>query len=95
MAEKAGLDYIQISGITWMKEKIKGLIYEDQATKLAEKIKIPVIVTAGARNVDELNEILNKSKIQYFGIVRPLICESDLKQKSQNVFHVIHAYLKL
>ena len=38
MAEKAGLDYIQISGITWMKEKIKGLIYEDQATKLAEKI---------------------------------------------------------
>lgn len=78
MAEKAGLDYIQISGITWMKERIKGLIYENQATKLAEKIKIPVIATAGARNVDQLNEILNKSKIQYFGIVRPLICEPDL-----------------
>ena len=78
MAEKAGLDYIQISGITWMKQRIKSLIYENQATKLAEKIKIPVIVTAGARNVDELNEILNKSNIQYFGIVRPLICEDDL-----------------
>ena len=78
MAEKAGLDYIQISGITWMKQRIKSLIYENQATELAEKIKIPVIVTAGARNVDELNEILNKSNIQYFGIVRPLICENDL-----------------
>ena len=61
-----------------MKQRIKSLIYENQATKLAEKIKIPVIVTAGARNVDELNEILNKSNIQYFGIVRPLICENDL-----------------
>ena len=26
MAEKAGLDYIQISGITWMKQRIKSLI---------------------------------------------------------------------
>ena len=81
MAEKAGLDYIQISGIKWMRERIKGVVYENEATKLAEKVTIPVMVTAGARNVDELNAILNKSNIQYFGIARPLICETDIITK--------------
>ena len=64
LAEAAGIDYIQISGVKWMREKIKGVPYENIGTKLAEKIKIPVMVTCGSRNVDELNEILNKSNIQ-------------------------------
>ena len=81
MAEAAGIDYIQISGMKWMRKKTKNLIYAEIGTKLADKIKVPVIVTAGARNVDELNEILNKSNIQYFGIVRPLICESNIVKR--------------
>ena len=84
IAEKAGLDYIQISGIKWMRERIKGVVYENEATKLAEKVTIPVMVTAGARNVDELNAILNKSNIQYFGIARPLIYETDIITKWKN-----------
>jgi len=55
LAEAAGIDYIQISGVKWMRERIKDLPYENIGTKLAEKIKIPVMVTCGARNVDELN----------------------------------------
>ena len=77
----AGIDCIQISGMKWMRKKTKNLIYAEIGTKLADKIKVPVIVTAGARNVDELNEILNKSNIQYFGIVRPLICESNIVKR--------------
>ena len=42
------------------------------------------MITGGARNVDELNEILNKSNIQYIGIARPLICEYDLIKKWKN-----------
>ena len=42
------------------------------------------MVAAGARNVDELNDILNKSNIQYFGIVRPLICEYDIIKRWKN-----------
>ena len=84
MAEAAGIDFIDVSGMTWMKEKTKNLYYADVGAKLAEKLKIPVMVTAGARNVDELNEILNKSKIQYFGIARPLICEYDLIKRWKN-----------
>ena len=81
MAEQAGIDYIQVSGMRWFKESIKNPIYAEAAAKLAEKVKIPVMVIGGARNVDELNEILNKSKIQYIGLARPFICEYDLIKK--------------
>ena len=81
MAEAAGVDFIQISGLRWLSEKTRNPIYADIGIKLAEKIKIPVIVIGGARNVDELNEILNKSKIEYFGLARPLICEYDIIKK--------------
>ena len=81
MAERSGADFIDISGMTWMKERTKNLFYANVGIKLSEKLKIPVMVTAGARNVDELNDILNKSNIQYFGIARPLICEYDLLKK--------------
>ena len=81
MAEDAGVDYIQISGIKWFKERIDNPIYADIGIKLAEKLKIPVMIIGGVRNLDEINEILNKSKIQFIGIVRPLICEYDLITK--------------
>ena len=81
MAEKAGIDFIQISGIRWLSERTKTPIYAEAGIKLSQKLKIPIIVTAGARNVDELNEILNKSNIQYFGLARPLICEYDLVKR--------------
>ena len=84
MAEKAGVDYIQISGIRWIKERIDNPIYADIGSKLAEKIKIPVLILGGARNMEDLNNILNKSKIQLIGLVRPLICEYDLIKRWKN-----------
>ena len=81
IAEKAGVDYIQISGMTWTKVKVDSPLYENIGTTLSQILKIPVMITAGARNVDNLNEILNKSNIQYFGIARPLICEPDLLKR--------------
>ena len=75
MAEAAGIDFIDISVMSWMKERTKNLFYANVGIKLSEKLKIHVMVISGARNADELNEILNKSNIPYFGIARPLICE--------------------
>ena len=74
----------QISGIKWLKERIDSPIYANIGTKLAEKLKIPVMVIGGVRNIDEINDILNKSKIQFIGIVRPLICEYDLIKRWKN-----------
>ena len=84
MAEAAGVDYIQVSGVRWFKERINNPIYADIGSKLSEKLKIPVMIIGGARNVDELNEILNKSKIQFIGMARPLICEYDLIKRWKN-----------
>jgi 2,4-dienoyl-CoA reductase-like NADH-dependent reductase (Old Yellow Enzyme family)/glyoxylase-like metal-dependent hydrolase (beta-lactamase superfamily II) len=81
LAEAAGIDFIQVTGMRWFKERIKNPIFADISAKLAEKVKIPVMVIGGARNLDEINEILNKSKIQYFGFARPFICEYDLAKK--------------
>ena len=84
MAEKAGIDFIQVSGMRWLNERIKYPIYEDSAAKLANLVKIPIILIGGARTLDDINTILNKSNIQYIGFARPLICEPDLIKKWKN-----------
>ena len=81
MAEEAGVDFIQVSGMKWLREKTKALLYPEISAKLAEKVKIPIITIGGIRSMKEANEILNKSKIQYIGIARPLICQYDLIKK--------------
>ena len=81
MAEKSGADFIQISGASWFKVKVNSPFYRTIGEKLSKILNIPVMVTGGARNVDDLNDILNNSNIQYFGIGRPLICEYDLIKK--------------
>ena len=81
MAEKYGADYIQITGSSWFKVKVNSPFYKPIGEKLSKILNIPVMITGGARNVGDLNEILNDSNIQYFGIGRPLICEYDLIKK--------------
>ena len=81
LAEEAGVDFIQVSGMKWLRDKTKAPLYPEISAKLAELVKIPVITIGGIRSMKEANEILNKSKIQYIGIARPLICEYDLIKK--------------
>ena len=81
MAEEAGVDFIQVSGMKWLREKTKAPLYPEISAKLAEKVKIPIITIGGIRSMKEANEILNKSKIQYIGIALPLICQYDLIKK--------------
>ena len=84
LAEKAGLDLIQLSGTKWFNERSKTPFYYEMGKKLADILNIPVIVTGAARDLDNLNEILNNSNIKYFGLARPLICEPDLITKLKN-----------
>jgi 2,4-dienoyl-CoA reductase-like NADH-dependent reductase (Old Yellow Enzyme family) len=83
LAEKAGLDLIQLSG-KWYDLKSKTPFYYEMGKKLADILNIPVIVTGAARDLDNLNEILNNSNIKYFGLARPLICEPDLISRWKN-----------
>ena len=43
MAEEAGVDFIQVSGMKWLREKTKAPLYPEISAKLAEKVKIPII----------------------------------------------------
>ena len=86
LAEKSGVDIIQVSGMEWTKGKIDSnvLPFFESAKKVAEILSIPVILIGNIREVDTIQFALNNSKIEYFGIARPLICEVDLVKKWNN-----------
>ena len=65
LAEKSGVDIIQISGMEWTKGKIdsKILPFFDKAKKVAEILSIPVILIGNVRDVDTIQFALNNSKL--------------------------------
>ena len=85
LAEKNGVDIINVSG-DWdqQKPKPKTAMFLQATKKLAEVVKIPVVLVGGIRDIETMEEILNSSNIRYFGIVRPLICEPDLIKRWKN-----------
>ena len=78
MAEEAGIDMIDITGMKWKKNKENKLVYFDVGKKLAEILKIPIIITGGAKDLNVINDALNNSNIQYIGICRAILTEPDI-----------------
>ena len=83
LAEKAGVDMIQVSGMEWWFGKIKPKtpVFLDQTKLLADIVKIPVVLVGGLRDVDTMENAINNSNIEFVSIGRPLICEPDIVQK--------------
>ncbi len=84
LAEKAGVDMIEITGMKWKKNRENKLVYFDIGKILADQIKIPVIITGGAKDLNVINDALNNSNIQYIGICRALLSEPDILIKWKN-----------
>ncbi len=86
LAEKAGVDIIQVSGMEWLKvkPKEKSPVFFDRTKKVAEILNIPVILIGNVRDVETIQNTLNNSKIEYIGLARPLICKLDLVKKWKN-----------
>ena len=82
LIEKAGADFIQTSG-NYAEHKIKpkSPIFYEEGKKIAEVVNIPVVLIGGIRDMETMEEVLNKSKIEYFGVGRPLVCEPDLVKR--------------
>ena len=78
MAEEAGIDMIDVTGMKWKKNKENKLVYFDEGKKLAEILKIPIIITGGAKDLNVINDALNNSNIQYIGICRAILTEPDI-----------------
>lgn len=91
--ENAGADMIEISGVSETSGKGIGpartkinkpeqqSYYLEPTMKIAESVSIPVILMGGNRNFKRLKSILESSKIKYFSIARPLLCEPNLVNK--------------
>lgn len=91
--EKWGIDAIEVSGnIHGKAEKLCGKIVEGKeiskkgyfyefAKVLAREVKIPVILTGGIRNPEDMEEMLYDSGIQGFGLCRPLLAEPELVKR--------------
>lgn len=55
--------------------------YKNATSIIADRVKAPVILMGGNRNLPLVQEILNSSNIEYFSISRPLLSEPDLPLK--------------
>lgn len=70
--ENDGVVAIEVSGNTFMNKKPEERVYyKNQAIKLAENVKIPVILTGGVRDRASIEDIFKKSNVKFFGISRP------------------------
>ena len=84
MAEDAGIDMIDVTGMKWKKNKENKMVYFDIGKTLAEILKIPVMITGGAKDLNVINDVLNNSKIEYIGICRAILSEPDILIRWKN-----------
>jgi len=76
---KNGIDGIEINGeINKKLSPYTESIFRDYAIKIAEEVETPIILVGLNRTPAIMNEILNKTKIEYFALSRPLIRQSEL-----------------
>lgn len=88
--EQKGIDGIEISGnIHGKAEKMIGEIFEgktilkegyflEYGKVIAEELNIPVYVTGGFRNPENMNKILSETKVSGFGLSRPFMTEPNI-----------------
>ena len=80
LAEKAGVDLIEVSGAQYKIERPKKgkPLFLDRTLLISEHVNIPVMLIGGIRNLNTMEELLKTSKIEYFGVTRPIMCEPDI-----------------
>jgi 2,4-dienoyl-CoA reductase-like NADH-dependent reductase (Old Yellow Enzyme family) len=78
LLSKYGVDAIEVSG-NWTPHIFKeGSYFRAAATAAAADNNTPIILTGGNRRVSMMHEILNETRIEFFGIARPFSREPGL-----------------
>ena len=82
---KEGIDSIEVSGngtsVGGIKPHVNEAYFLDFADKLSSEVDVPVILVGGLRSVDEMEKVLNETKIEFLSLSRPLLREPDLPLK--------------
>ncbi|BBB90526.1 MAG TPA: NADH:flavin oxidoreductase [Methylomusa anaerophila] len=84
-----GIDAIEISGgADEIKKSLdnphKESIFRDYAARIAEEVRVPVILVGHNRTPSVMEKILNTSAIEYFALSRPLLREPNLVNDWKN-----------
>ena len=79
--EKAGVDNIEVTGMTAFKSKNKPPVFFEKTKKLAETVKIPVTCISGIKTYEAADFAIKNSNIEYISMVRALMKEPDLVKK--------------
>ncbi len=78
---KLGVDAIEISGNWLPLSPKKETYFKEEAAIIAKENHVAVIVTGGNRDYGQMEQLLNSTAIEYFGMARPFISEPDLVNK--------------
>jgi 2,4-dienoyl-CoA reductase-like NADH-dependent reductase (Old Yellow Enzyme family) len=92
--EEKGIDALEITGgMVAVREKVTirpNIIAPEQeayfaqyASKIADKVKTPIILVGGLRSPEVMQRLLNQTRISYFSMCRPLISEPNLVKRWQ------------
>jgi 2,4-dienoyl-CoA reductase-like NADH-dependent reductase (Old Yellow Enzyme family) len=81
-----GINAIEISGAFSKFTKDSTSFFKKEAEKIAMENDTAIILTGGNKNFKEMTEILNTTKIRYFGMARALIKEPDLINRFKKEF---------
>lgn len=88
LLEKVGVDSIQVTRPLSPLYFTKNLSSEDDlldyTSKLLDSIKVPVIVGGGFRNMEHMNDLLNKTDIEVMSMYRPFVAEGDFLKTWKN-----------
>ncbi|WP_010253205.1 NADH:flavin oxidoreductase [Treponema primitia] len=83
---KRGINAIEISG-SWAKFTLETTsFFKDEAARIAAENDTAVILTGGNKYFKEMTEIVNATKIAYFGMARPFMKEPDLINRFEKEF---------
>jgi len=74
------IDAVEISG-NWQNLKNQSVYFKNEAEIIASKNETAVVLTGGNKSFEEMTEILNTTKISYFGMARELSKEPNLINK--------------
>jgi 2,4-dienoyl-CoA reductase-like NADH-dependent reductase (Old Yellow Enzyme family) len=75
---KLKIDAIEISGALNAFPQGATSYFKKEAEQIAAENETKIIMTGGNRNFEEMTNILNGTKIEYFGMARPLMQKPDL-----------------
>lgn len=81
--ERDGIDAIEISGTNFKKFNQPTPYFLENALKIRKEINIPIILVGGFRNINQMNDALERG-IDFISMSRPFIADENFIQKLKN-----------